>query len=53
LIERESKSVTQAFGRRCHPLVLGLNDGAALTADQELPGMRMIGVLAWAGCSLL
>ncbi|MEA2767517.1 MAG: hypothetical protein QOD93_479, partial [Acetobacteraceae bacterium] len=53
VIEREAVPVTQTFGRCDNPLVLGLNDGAALAADQELHCVGMVRVFAGdegAGC---
>jgi hypothetical protein len=46
VIEHEAVAFTEIRSRPCNSPVLCLDDGPALAADQELPGVRVIRMLA-------
>jgi hypothetical protein len=46
VLERKAVAFAQILSRSVHPFVFGLDRGAAFAADQELPGVGMLWMVA-------
>jgi len=46
VLEREAVAFAEILGRPVNPFVFRFDHGAALAADQELPAVGMVGVVA-------